>query len=158
MKYLYPPFDWSLKPTALNRRSLPWHGVASRNVRESRDSVVLAWPSVAKFATGHRRSGIPFILTWPHFVQPMQMSRPVEDELTKMRMPKKHLLLHRFQPCGRFQQHEFLRTVKFKSPSDYRIISTLSKILEVKDTVPEVMRIKEGANYILMELGPRRET
>jgi uncharacterized protein (DUF58 family) len=36
--------------------------------------------------------------------------------------------------------------------------SPLSKILEVKDTVPEVMRIKEGANYILMELGPRRET
>ena len=35
--------------------------------------------------------------------------------------------------------------------------SPLSKILEVKDTVPEVMRIKEGANYILMELGPRRE-
>ena len=28
--------------------------------------------------------------------------------------------------------------------------SPLSKILEVKDTVPEVMRIKEGANYILM--------
>jgi len=36
--------------------------------------------------------------------------------------------------------------------------SALSKILEVKDRVPEVMRIKKGANYILMELGPRRET
>ena len=36
--------------------------------------------------------------------------------------------------------------------------SSLAKILEVRDRVPEVMRIKEGANYILMELGPRRET
>ena len=36
--------------------------------------------------------------------------------------------------------------------------SSLPKILEVRDRVPEVMRIKEGANYILMELGPRRET
>ena len=36
--------------------------------------------------------------------------------------------------------------------------SPLPKILEVKDRVPEVMRIKEGSNYILMELGPRRET
>jgi uncharacterized protein (DUF58 family) len=36
--------------------------------------------------------------------------------------------------------------------------SGLGKILEVKDRVPEVMRIKDGANYILMELGPRRET
>ena len=36
--------------------------------------------------------------------------------------------------------------------------SALGKILEVKDRVPEVMRIKDGANYILMELGPRRET
>jgi len=36
--------------------------------------------------------------------------------------------------------------------------SALSKILEVRDRVPEVMRIKKGANYILMELGPRRET
>ena len=36
--------------------------------------------------------------------------------------------------------------------------SALGKILEVRDRVPEVMRIKEGANYILMELGPRRET
>ena len=36
--------------------------------------------------------------------------------------------------------------------------SPLAKILEVKDRVPEVMRIKEGSNYILMELGPRRET
>jgi uncharacterized protein (DUF58 family) len=36
--------------------------------------------------------------------------------------------------------------------------SPLSKVLEVKDSVPEVMRIKKGANYILMELGPRRET
>ena len=36
--------------------------------------------------------------------------------------------------------------------------SPLPKILEVRDRVPEVMRIKEGSNYILMELGPRRET
>lgn len=36
--------------------------------------------------------------------------------------------------------------------------SGLSKILEVRDRVPEVMRIKSGANYVLMELGPRRET
>ena len=36
--------------------------------------------------------------------------------------------------------------------------SPLAKILEVRDRVPEVMRIKEGSNYILMELGPRRET
>jgi uncharacterized protein (DUF58 family) len=36
--------------------------------------------------------------------------------------------------------------------------SALPKILEVRDRVPEVMRIKKGANYILMELGPRRET
>ena len=36
--------------------------------------------------------------------------------------------------------------------------SALGKILEVRDRVPEVMRIKDGANYILMELGPRRET
>ena len=36
--------------------------------------------------------------------------------------------------------------------------SGLAKILEVRDRVPEVMRIKEGSNYILMELGPRRET
>ena len=36
--------------------------------------------------------------------------------------------------------------------------SSLAKILEVRDRVPEVMRIKDGANYILMELGPRRET
>ena len=36
--------------------------------------------------------------------------------------------------------------------------SALSKIVEVRDRVPEVMRIKEGANYIIMELGPRRET
>ena len=36
--------------------------------------------------------------------------------------------------------------------------SGLSKILEVRDCVPEVMRIKSGANYVLMELGPRRET
>ena len=36
--------------------------------------------------------------------------------------------------------------------------SALPKILEVRDRVPEVMRIKQGANYILMELGPRRET
>ena len=28
----------------------------------------------------------------------------------------------------------------------------------MRDRVPEVMRIKEGANYILMELGPNRET
>ena len=34
--------------------------------------------------------------------------------------------------------------------------SGLAKILEVRDRVPEVMRIKEGSNYILMELGPRR--
>ena len=39
-----------------------------------------------------------------------------------------------------------------------KIIQVLAKILEVRDRVPEVMRIKEGANYILMELGPRRET
>ena len=32
--------------------------------------------------------------------------------------------------------------------------SPLPKILEVRDRVPEVMRIKEGSNYILMELGP----
>ena len=37
-------------------------------------------------------------------------------------------------------------------------MSPLSKVLEVRDSLPEVMRIKEGANYILMELGPRRET
>ena len=36
--------------------------------------------------------------------------------------------------------------------------SPLSKVLEVRDSLPEVMRIKKGANYILMELGPRRET
>jgi hypothetical protein len=36
--------------------------------------------------------------------------------------------------------------------------SSLAKILEVRDRVPEVMCIKDGANYILMELGPRRET
>ena len=36
--------------------------------------------------------------------------------------------------------------------------SGLAKILEVRDRVPEVMRIKSGSNYILMELGPRRET
>ena len=36
--------------------------------------------------------------------------------------------------------------------------SSLAKILEVRDRVPEVMRIKKGSNYILMELGPRRET
>lgn len=36
--------------------------------------------------------------------------------------------------------------------------SALAKVLEVRDRVPEVMRIKKGANYILMELGPRRET
>lgn len=36
--------------------------------------------------------------------------------------------------------------------------SALSKVIEVRDRVPEVMRIKEGANYILMEIGPRRET
>ena len=33
-----------------------------------------------------------------------------------------------------------------------------SLIVEVRDRVPEVMRLKEGANYVLMELGPRRET
>ena len=36
--------------------------------------------------------------------------------------------------------------------------SPLAKTLEVRDRVPEVMRMKEGANYVLMELGPRRET
>ena len=36
--------------------------------------------------------------------------------------------------------------------------SNLSKIIEVRDRVPEVMRIKKGANYVLMELGPQRET
>jgi uncharacterized protein (DUF58 family) len=36
--------------------------------------------------------------------------------------------------------------------------SNLSKVLEVRDRVPEVMRIKKGANYVLMELGPQRET
>ena len=36
--------------------------------------------------------------------------------------------------------------------------STLSKVLEVRDRVPEVMRIKKGANYVLMELGGRKET
>ena len=36
--------------------------------------------------------------------------------------------------------------------------SAVPKVLEVRDRVPEVMRIKEGANYILMELGPNRET
>ena len=33
-----------------------------------------------------------------------------------------------------------------------------AKIIEVRDRVPEVMRIKKGANYVLMELGGRRET
>ena len=37
-------------------------------------------------------------------------------------------------------------------------LSNLSKILEVRDSVPEVMRVKKGANYALMELGGRRET
>ena len=36
--------------------------------------------------------------------------------------------------------------------------SNTSKVLEVRDRVPEVMRIKKGANYVLMELGPQRET
>ena len=36
--------------------------------------------------------------------------------------------------------------------------SNLSKVLEVRDRVPDVMRIKKGANYVLMELGPKRET
>ena len=34
----------------------------------------------------------------------------------------------------------------------------MAKIIEVRDRVPEVMRIKKGANYVLMELGGRRET
>ena len=37
-------------------------------------------------------------------------------------------------------------------------LSNLSRILEVRDSVPEVMRVKKGANYALMELGGRRET
>jgi uncharacterized protein (DUF58 family) len=36
--------------------------------------------------------------------------------------------------------------------------SNLAKIVEVRDRVPEVMRVKKGANYVLMELGPQRET
>ncbi len=36
--------------------------------------------------------------------------------------------------------------------------SNLSKVLELRDRVPEVMRIKKGANYVLMEIGPQRET
>ena len=36
--------------------------------------------------------------------------------------------------------------------------SNLPKIVEVRDRVPEVMRVKKGANYVLMELGPQRET
>ncbi|DAC69244.1 MAG TPA: hypothetical protein D7I12_04460, partial [Candidatus Poseidoniales archaeon] len=34
----------------------------------------------------------------------------------------------------------------------------MPKIIEIRDRVPEVMRIKKGANYVLMELGGRRET
>ena len=36
--------------------------------------------------------------------------------------------------------------------------SSLSKVLEIRDRVPEVMRIKKGANYVLMDLGGRKET
>ena len=36
--------------------------------------------------------------------------------------------------------------------------SAIAKVLEVRDRVPEVMRIKKGANYVLMEIGPKRET
>ena len=34
--------------------------------------------------------------------------------------------------------------------------SNLPKIVEVRDRVPEVMRVKKGANYVLMELGPTK--
>ncbi len=36
--------------------------------------------------------------------------------------------------------------------------SNIAKVIEVRDRVPEVMRIKKGANYVLMEIGPQRET
>ena len=36
--------------------------------------------------------------------------------------------------------------------------SNTAKVLELRDRVPEVMRIKKGANYVLMEIGPNRET
>ena len=36
--------------------------------------------------------------------------------------------------------------------------SGVAKVLELRDRVPEVMRIKKGANYVLMEIGPKRET
>ena len=36
--------------------------------------------------------------------------------------------------------------------------SRFPKTVEVRDKVPEVMRMKKGSNYVLMDLGPRRET
>ena len=36
--------------------------------------------------------------------------------------------------------------------------SNIAKVIEVRDRVPEVMRIKKGANYVLMEIGPQRVT
>ena len=33
--------------------------------------------------------------------------------------------------------------------------SAIAKVLEVRDRVPEVMRIKKGANYVLMEIGQK---
>ena len=60
--------------------------------------------------------------------------------------------MRRLSSARIFEDGQISVTVRIQNRSRF------AKTIEIRDRVPEVMRIKEGANYALMELGPRRET
>jgi len=96
-------------------------------------------------------------LTWAAFrttnADVSSSGRRLEDENAMGGIALQNLVaLRKLSSARVFEDGEIDVSIRIQNKSN------LSKILEVRDRVPEVMRIKKGANYVLMELGPQRET
>ena len=96
-------------------------------------------------------------LTWAAFrttnADVSSSGRRLEDENATGGIALQNLVaLRKLSSARVFEDGEVDVSIRIQNKSN------LSKVLEVRDRVPEVMRIKKGANYVLMELGPQRET
>jgi len=98
-----------------------------------------------------------FFLTWAAFMSNhadvSSSGRRIEDADSDEGIQLNSIVaLRKISSARIFEDGEIEVTLRLQNRSN------LSKIIEVRDRVPEVMRIKQGANYVLMELGPQRET